>query len=235
VAVGCYRWTRTPQLGTSGPDVAQLQVRLAGWAAYRSYLLVDGQFGAQTQAAVKRFQSAYGLATDGEAGSATYARLYALQDPDCTPVHFAWSELDDSSACGSGFDGGQLPAATAQANVFRLMWKLEALRHKLSDRPLATTSRSAISSAISDTPAPVRHGRRRGRRRVAVRYRAGGSLDRLSGILGPGAPAHGDHVHLDSRAENRSDGLADGWYRSAPSCGIPTSGTLRPLHTESDV
>jgi zinc D-Ala-D-Ala carboxypeptidase len=44
----------------------------------------------------------------------------------------------------------------------------------------------------------------------------------FSGIIGPGAPGHGDHVHLDSRGENHSDGLADSWYWSAPSCGIPT-------------
>jgi len=219
----------------SGSDVAQLQIRVAGWSAYRGYVAVDGAFGSQTQAAVQRFQSAYGLASDGVAGPATYAKLAALQDADCTPVHFAWSELDDSSACGGGFDGGKLPAGSVQVNVVRAMWKLEALRHKLGDRPLLVTS---------------------GLRSVACNQRVGGASNSqhlygmaadlvgtggvslcaialtartngFSGMLGPGAPGHGDHVHLDSRVENHSDGLADGWYWSAPSCGVPTSGTLQ--------
>jgi hypothetical protein len=77
---------------------------------------VDGVLGQQTRAALVRFQAAYGLSADGVAGSATFAKLDALQDAGCT----------------------------------------------------------------------------------------------------------GDHVHLDSRGENHSDGLPDTWCWSAPSCGIPT-------------
>lgn len=49
-ATGCYRWGRSLHAGMSGTDVAQLQLRVAGWAANRGYLAVDGVFGPQTQA-----------------------------------------------------------------------------------------------------------------------------------------------------------------------------------------
>jgi len=242
---GCYRWSRALHVGMSGADVAQLQIRVAGWAAYRSYVTVDGVFGPQTQAAVARFQSGYGLPADGAAGSGTFAKLDSLQDADCTPVHFAWSELDDSSACGGGFDGGKLPATTVQANVFRVMWKLEALRHKLGDHPLVITSgfRSILcnqwvggasnSQHMYGTAADVVGGSGVSLCAIALAARSAG----FSGILGPGAPSHDDHVHLDSRIENHSDGLTDGWYWSAPACGIPTSTstTLKALEAELDV
>jgi zinc D-Ala-D-Ala carboxypeptidase len=48
---------------------------------------------------------------------------------------------------------------------------------------------------------------------VALTARTSG----FSGMLGPGAPGHGDHVHLDSRAENHQDGLADGECGNCPS------------------
>ncbi len=242
-ATGCYRWSRVLQMGASGADVAQLQIRVAGWSADRSYVAVDGAFGPQTRAALMRFQSAYGLAADGVAGSLTYGKLYALEDADCTPVHFAWTELDDSSACGGGFDGGRLPAGTVQANVFRVMWKLEALRHKLGDRPLPVTSGfrsiqcnqrvggASNSQHLYGMAADLVGSTGVSLCAIAQAARASG----FSGILGPGAPGHGDHVHLDSRAENRSDGLTDAWYWSAPSCGIPTSGASRTQDAARDV
>jgi zinc D-Ala-D-Ala carboxypeptidase len=240
---GCYRWSRVLRAGMSGADVAQLQIRVAGWAAYRSYVAVDGVFGPQTQAAVARLQSAYGLPADGVAGSGTYARLYALQDADCTPLHFAWSELDDSSACGGGFDGGRLPASTVQANVFRQMWKLEALRRKLGDHPLVITSGfrslacnqrvggASNSQHLYGMAADVVGGGGLSLCSIALAARSAG----FSGILGPGAPDHGDHVHLDSRIENHSDGLTDGWYWSAPSCGIPAPATSMAPEAVRDV
>src|SRR4051794_37266848 len=85
-ADACYTWGRTLSQGTSGDDVRQLQIRVAGSPGYGGVVSLDGAFGPATKAAVTRFQQAYGLAADGIAGPATFAKLYDLQDNDCTPV-----------------------------------------------------------------------------------------------------------------------------------------------------
>ncbi|MEW6433130.1 MAG: peptidoglycan-binding domain-containing protein [Myxococcota bacterium] len=61
--------------GSSGAEVRQLQQALKD----RGYeLAVDGRFGPNTEAAVRRFQAAQGLVVDGLAGPNTLGRLRAL-------------------------------------------------------------------------------------------------------------------------------------------------------------
>ncbi|HET9381304.1 MAG TPA: D-Ala-D-Ala carboxypeptidase family metallohydrolase [Streptomyces sp.] len=214
-ADGCYTWSRTLSNGASGSDVTQLQIRLGGYAGTGAVLAVDGAFGPATEAALKRFQSAYGLAADGVAGTNTYNKLYALQDDDCTPIHFTYAELNN---CNSDWSGGAVSAATAKSNALRTMWKLEAMRHALNDQPLRVTSgfrsyacNSAVGGASSSRHlygdaadlgagayslcTMAQHARNHG----------------FNGILGPGYPDHNDHVHVDHRSSR---------YWSAPSCGI---------------
>ena len=136
-ADGCFTWTRTLSSGATGNDVTQLQIRVAGYPGYNSVLAIDGSYGPATTAAVKRFQSAYGLAADGVAGPATQAKLYALQDDDCTPVNFTYPELNK---CNSTWAGGAVAAGTAKANALSSMWKLQALRHALGDQSIRVTS-----------------------------------------------------------------------------------------------
>lgn len=62
------------RLGAEGPEVAALQRRLA---ALGHPLVADGDFGPATLHALRRFQTAQGLAPDGIAGAATLARLAA--------------------------------------------------------------------------------------------------------------------------------------------------------------
>ncbi len=126
-----YPWSRTLAEGSSGADVAELQVRVAGWAAdsaQQTYVAVDGAFGPGTKAAVIRLQGAYGLAADGVAGPSTHGALNALESGDGSTAHFEYAEFHSKD--GSGFSGGKVGAATVQENVRRLMYKLEALRLK---------------------------------------------------------------------------------------------------------
>lgn len=215
-ADGCYTWGRTLSQGMSGDDVRQLQIRVAGYPGYGGHLALDGDFGPATRSAVIRFQQAYGLAADGIAGSQTYNKIYALQDDDCTPIHFSYSEMDDGCG-GSGFDGGPLSASQAKFNALRTMWHLEAMRHALSDQPLIVTSafrsyacNNAVGGASNSqhlygtaadlvgTPSLCTMAQR-------ARYHGFG------GIFGPGYPGHNDHTHVDIRTSNS-------W--SAPNCGI---------------
>ena len=135
-----YNWTRTLSEGSSGGDVRELQIRVAGWAAdspQQTVVSVDGQFGAGTKAAVIRFQRAYGLPADGVVGPQTQAKLNELESPNGTK-HFSYSEF--YSKDGSGFNGGNVSAATVQENVRRMMYKLEAIRVKIGNRPMNVNS-----------------------------------------------------------------------------------------------
>ncbi|MCW5250634.1 D-Ala-D-Ala carboxypeptidase family metallohydrolase [Streptomyces sp. SHP 1-2] len=213
-ADGCYTWGRTLSQGSSGSDVTQLQIRVAGWVTSGERLSYDGQYGARTTAAVKKFQSAYGLAADGVAGPATFNRIYALQDNDCTPVHFTYAELN---RCNSTWAGGAVPAATAKANALKTMWKLEALRHALGDVPITISSgfRSASCNSAVGGAAGSRH--LYGDAADLVGSPSFCTLARqarvhgFSEILGPGYPGHSTHTHV---AFDPSP------YWSASSCGI---------------
>jgi zinc D-Ala-D-Ala carboxypeptidase len=214
-ADGCYTWSRTLSQGMTGDDVRQLQIRISGYPGYASVLGLDGDYGPATKAAVTRFQQAYGLPADGVASSQVFTKLYALQDDDCTPVNFTYSELNH---CNSTWAGGAVSAATAKANALVSMWKLQAMRHALGDQPITVTSgfRSHACNDAVGGAADSRHlyG-------DAVDLGAGPhSLCTMAqqarnhgfnGILGPGYPGHSDHTHVDHRGSR---------FWSASNCGI---------------
>ncbi|MFB9908074.1 D-Ala-D-Ala carboxypeptidase family metallohydrolase [Allokutzneria oryzae] len=136
-----YTWNRVLKSGDSGADVREVQVRVAGWAAdsaSRSVVKVDGTFGASTEAAVKRFQKAYGLTVNGTVDSATQSKLNSLQKSDGSTKHFTFSEFHSKD--GKGFSGGNVSASEVKENVRRLMYKLEAIRKKAGDRAITVNS-----------------------------------------------------------------------------------------------
>lgn len=143
-----YNWTRTLKVGDSGADVVELQIRIAGWAAdseQQTYVAVDGYFGTQTEAAVKRFQRAYGLTVDGIVGPQTQSVLNSLEDSDGSTVNFSWNEFrcngfEQGLGCCDGFSNGKVGSSTVRENVRRLMWKLEALRKKSGNNSVTITS-----------------------------------------------------------------------------------------------
>lgn len=213
-ADGCYTWGRTLSQGASGEDVRQLQIRVSGYPGYGAVLALDGAFGPATRSAVIRFQQAWGLAADGIAGSQTYSKIYALQDDDCTTIHFTYGELN---RCNSDWSGGAVSASTAKANARTNMWKLEAMRHALGDVPIyvssgfrsyacnnavggSPTSRHLYGDAVDLTGSPSLCT-------LAQRARYHGWRE----ILGPGYPGHGDHTHVAHKSSQT-------W--SAPNCGV---------------
>ncbi|WP_158892004.1 D-Ala-D-Ala carboxypeptidase family metallohydrolase [Amycolatopsis anabasis] len=151
-----YNWTRPLRSGDSGDDVRELQIRVAGWAAdspSKTNVAVDGKFGPGTEAAVKRFQRAYGLTADGVAAATTHAKLNALESADGSTAHFEFAEFHSKD--GSGFSGGKVGAATVKENVRRLMYKLEAVRVKIGNKPMNINSgfRSiAHNSSVGGAP-----------------------------------------------------------------------------------
>ncbi len=218
-ADACYTWDRVLRSGSSGSDVRELQIRVAGWAGYDRSFPIDGSFGPKTERAVRNFQSAYGLAVDGVAGSQTYSTIYALQDADCTPAHFDWYEVDD--VCFGGWPApisGSI--ATVKRNLLRVMWQAEALRHRLGDHPLRVTS-AYRSRACNDrvggaTSSNHLYGRAidlvpgNGNTSMCGIVRAG-RYTAFRQLLGPGYPDHDDHIHLANQSSRH-------W--SAPGCGV---------------
>lgn len=136
-----YSWKRTLQQGATGSDVTELQIRVAGWAASsasQTRVALDGDFGPGTAAAVRRFQTAYGLTSDAVVGAATQKQLNALEQSDGSTTHFSFSEFTDRVS--GTFSGGKVSATAAKENVRRAMYKLEALRKKLGNVPITVNS-----------------------------------------------------------------------------------------------
>ncbi|GGM21836.1 D-Ala-D-Ala carboxypeptidase family metallohydrolase [Micromonospora yangpuensis] len=213
----CFTWTRTLSQGATGPDVTQLQIRISGWVEQGETLAVDGVYGPATAAAVRRFKAGYGLQnTTGTAGPETFNIIYSLQKQDCTPTHFSYPEF--TGGCGeTGFSGGAVPASVVRQNLLLVMWQLEALRHKLGDRPIVITSgfrsvscNSRVGGATNSLhtfgkAADLGLASRPSQCQLWRTARTCGFRE----ILGPGYPGHDDHVHVANR---------DTQFWRAPNC-----------------
>lgn len=196
--------TRTLQRGMTGSDVKELQIRVAGWAAdsaQQTYVIIDGDFGPGTEAAVKRFQRAYGLTADGIVGASTRQALNSLQSSDGSTAHFNFGEFYGCN--GSSFSGGKVGAATVKENVRRLMWKLEALRKKAGNSAVNINSGFRTIACNSSVGGASNSMHLYG---VAADIRVSGktpsqvqSLAKTCGFSGIGR--YSTFVHVDNRIE----------------------------------
>ena len=87
-------FSRTLKKGTSGAEVVLLQNILNSLGF--SSGTVDGNFGKQTEAAVKSFQKKYGLKEDGIVGSVTGSKLLELYKPEDEPTPEPESDIKDA-------------------------------------------------------------------------------------------------------------------------------------------
>lgn len=72
-AQGLSAQTRTLYWGSNGSEVIKVQNKLKSWGYYAGP--ADGNYGAATAQAVKKFQAKNGLASDGVVGARTWAAL----------------------------------------------------------------------------------------------------------------------------------------------------------------
>jgi peptidoglycan hydrolase-like protein with peptidoglycan-binding domain len=99
------------RLGASGEAVRQLQVALKGLGYDPG--AIDGQFGSRTEAAVKAFQRAQGIAVDGIVGDITWLNIDEADNSNPTirrgstgnPVRRAQKRLTLGGYDTKGVDG----------------------------------------------------------------------------------------------------------------------------------
>ncbi len=83
------------QMGSEGTGVLVLQYFLAYISRFVPGvpdLVLDGIFGGETEAAVRAFQSIYGLASDGVVGERTWQRIYDVYRGLVASLPFAYTE-----------------------------------------------------------------------------------------------------------------------------------------------
>jgi peptidoglycan hydrolase-like protein with peptidoglycan-binding domain len=134
--------------GSSGPAVAALQRRLVVWG---QHVTADGMFGPATLSAVKNFQAARKMVTDGVAGPATWAELNAspvpVPPPPPAPVP---APLDlRQSAVSSGttvtFSWGAVSGQTAY--LLQVEWWKDGFGWVLSADQAVTGTRQVLALA----------------------------------------------------------------------------------------
>ena len=251
-----YEWPQVLETGARGGDVRALQTRVAGWfpAKDQTFFAIDGIFSDQTRIALERLQAHYGLTVDGVAGTSTFAQLDLLEDEDRSTAHFDFSEFwqNRNAACSreanryaETFAGGKVPENIVKRNVKRMMWRLEALRVKLGDKPIAINSgfRSVAYNKCIGGAGYSQH-----MYGTAVDLRVVETSNRRSRTVAKSSQAHGigcysslSHNHLDLRMQNEALAGARFWWwperdehgRDLADDGLPCYGEIKQTSSVS--
>lgn len=212
---------------SSGKDVAQLQLRIAGWypRGDQTPFAVDGDFGKATKSALIAFERSAGLPADGIADRAVYKALRALEDEDGSTAHFDWVEFQQhsSSQCpkranrhAGTFGGGPIAEKQVRKNVQRVMWRLEALRAKAGGAAIEITSgfRSVAYNKCIGGASESQHlyGTAADIRVAGTSNREARDLAKTSQFSGIGCYSDLSHNHLDLRVENGDLDAMSWWW-----------------------
>jgi hypothetical protein len=225
--VAAAPFSRRLKKGVEGPDVTELEVRIAGWLknSRQARLRIGGNFGHRTYRALKSFQKAKHLTVDGVAGPEVFQALQKMESKDRSTTHFEWDEFDQNfnDRCGNKankfagtFKGGPLPVTRVRENVRRMMWRLEALRARGGGKPIGINSgfRSIAYNRCIGGASLSQHlyGNAADLRVVDANNRRTRDLARSGQFYGIGCYSGFTHNHLDLRLENRDLGAAQYWW-----------------------
>jgi zinc D-Ala-D-Ala carboxypeptidase len=245
-AAHAYSFDKTLRSGDTGRDVKALQMRVAGWySARKAHFPIDGEYGPSTTAAVQAFEAFFDLPVDGVADEDVFTVLDSLTDKDGSTEHFDFSEFTQnrSSSCSARanayagtLDGGMVSPKRALRNVKRLMWRLEAVRAKAGNEPVAINS-GFRSVAYNDCIGGARSSQHMygtaADNRIAERTnRRARRVARHSQIHGIGCYSKLSHNHFDLRIDNADLPSSRFWWwpdrdaagRELDEAGVPCWG-----------
>ena len=226
-AAQAYEFSQPLRAGVTGPDVRELQVRLAGWfpRSDQKQFVISGTFDRATKTAVMAFERDAGLEPDGMADIDVFEALHHFEDRDGSTTNFDWAEFEQKSnpACSKranrfagSFEGGAVSVRQVKRNVQMVMWRLEALRSKAGNKPIAITSGfrgTAYNRCIGGaTSSQHMYGTAADIRIVGVDNRSTRDLARTSQFSGVGCYSDLSHNHLDLRLENDALETSQFWW-----------------------
>jgi peptidoglycan hydrolase-like protein with peptidoglycan-binding domain len=122
--------TPAPALLDGGNPVARLQQAL--------HLPVDGEFGPETEAAVRRLQERHGLTVDGVVGPSTWSEIGVSDESTLTPpasalAGFGPGRSDSSSSTGSS--GATSTATAGEGEASGVVARVIAAADEIATRP----------------------------------------------------------------------------------------------------
>jgi peptidoglycan hydrolase-like protein with peptidoglycan-binding domain len=97
------------------------------------HIAVDGEFGPETEAAIRRFQAEHGLEVDGEVGPQTWGALgyHGMKELKPPPSALPHRQIATSNGASGGAAGGAGPNSSAEATVAAVI----AAANEIATRP----------------------------------------------------------------------------------------------------